>query len=206
MNVISFFPPFNQSLYHKFYSFFFSVFLPCVSTSPFQLWLSFSPINVALFPEWMVVFAEKCSGLLPGQRAMVSPRPADLSPRHCLHVTPGPLTFPSCCSSRVSVPKFLLQLSLVPFPWGSHFSIQPFLRTWYTSCTCHSTSLLRAGSKTWKHAIPSGPMSWNAMHTTYVHLKKLQSIHLQSLLLHLFFLNILEQLWSINHACMPSAI
>lgn len=131
MNVISFFPPFNQSLYHQF-------FFPCVSTSPCRSLTSGSsfpslPSMLLFSPRMNGVFAEECSGLLPGQRAAVSPQPADLSP-----ATVFMLRLVPQCSLPVVLPVFLFPSSSSSSPFGSHFTSEHDTRH------AHATALPRS--------------------------------------------------------------
>lgn len=104
----------------------------CLSASPCHyhpLCLSFSAINVALFPlalnEWC--FCGRVWWTFAGPEGWSVTAAGWFIQRHCLHVTPGPSTFPSCCSSRVSVPKFLLQNSLIPlFQFSFFYAVIPF--------------------------------------------------------------------------------
>lgn len=71
------------------------------------------------------------------------------------------LFFPCFCS------KFLLQFSLVPFPFASRFSDPPLFRTRYASRTCRGVSSLRSWLGSLKTCHPA-----RATRTAYAHLKK----------------------------------
>ncbi len=131
------------------------------------------------------VFAEECGGLLPGQRAGVSPQPADLStaavfmlrlvPQLSLPVVLPVFLFPNSSSHSSWCP---------PSSYSSHFSMEPSLsfRIWYVQRTCHRVDFLALSLLTHSKICRVGWLHKSRCDAqcTQANLKTLLRIHLRS--------------------------
>lgn len=114
---VQYLPTFLLSLTILCLKYLFLCFFCITSPLPYQLLSFLHPVLLFFFVflqrrEWMVFVRKSAADCCQAGGRCVTAASWFIH-SHCLHVTPGPLTFLSCCSSRVSFPKFLLSLSLI---------------------------------------------------------------------------------------------